>query len=221
MVTRISIIYGNNMKSPLEDTIWGALFGSVAAVERAFDGSSYEYHDAILETEVPWRTGEIMMRFIDGASAGIDFGCGSGVLGVGLRHAGFTGPLDGLDVSARMLEIAVQMDCYRELTKVNLLREANWPHGKNYDFGVSVGLVGDYLPYYFGLPQILSCLKPDAYLGFAVEQRSTSQYRLEQKISELGLKIHEQTSLEVPPDKLEGQTYEFYVVRRYGNHENF
>ncbi len=41
------------MKSPLEDTIWGASYGSVAAVRDAFDRIAPSYHAAIMASAVP------------------------------------------------------------------------------------------------------------------------------------------------------------------------
>jgi predicted TPR repeat methyltransferase len=203
------------MKSPLEDTIWGASFGSLAAVQAAFDRFGPEYHEAILASGVPAGAAKALMPHLDPEAQGIDFGCGSGVLGAALRACGLQKPIDGLDLSPVMLDLARATGCYRDLQRANLLAPQECPALPTaaYDFAVSVGLIGDYVPYYVALPHIVSTLRPGAILGFAVERRSTPSYALEIKVSELGLTQLSETILPVPGGKLEEQFYHFFVLR--------
>lgn len=203
------------MKSPIEDTIWGASYGSSAAVQAAFDRFGPEYHQAILATGVPARAAEILMPHIAPGAQGIDFGCGSGVLGISLKAAGLRQPLDGLDLSPVMLAMARETGCYRDLHRANLLLPQECPALRApYDFAITVGLIGDYVPYYVALSHIVSVLKPVALLGFAVESRSTPSRALEKLAGELGLAVLSETILPVPQAKLEGQVYYFFVARR-------
>src|SRR5271155_1456712 len=94
------------MKSPLEDTIWGATYGSVAAVQAAFDRFGPEYHEAIMASGVPAGAAAALMPHLQPDAQGIDFGCGSGVLGLALRERGLQRPLDGIDISPVMLDLA-------------------------------------------------------------------------------------------------------------------
>ena len=73
------------MKSPLEDTIWGAVYGSVAAVQAAFDRFGPEYHEAILATGAPAGAARAFIPHLGRPAQGIDLGCGSGVLGLALK----------------------------------------------------------------------------------------------------------------------------------------
>jgi trans-aconitate methyltransferase len=202
------------MKSPLEDTIWGASYGSTAAVQAAFDRFGPEYHRAIVATGVPARAAAALRPHLTAEAQGIDLGCGSGVLGLALIAQGLQMPLDGVDLSPGMLELARASGCYRQLHRANLLlpQETAGLPGP-YDFVITMGLIGDYVPYYLGLPYSVSLLKPSGLLAFAVESRSTPWHALEREVAELGLVFLSETELVVPPAELVGQTYYFFVTR--------
>ena len=202
------------MKSPLEDTIWGANYGSVAAVQAAFDRFGPEYHQAILASGAPAGAARALMPHLQADAQGIDFGCGSGVLGIALKEAGLRQPLDGLDLSPVMLDMARETHCYRQLLRANLLLPQECPElAKTYDFAITMGLMGDYVPYYVALPHIVSTLRSGAFLGYAVERRSTPSHALEKLALELGLTFISETTLPVPAGKLEAQVYHFFVAR--------
>ena len=202
------------MKSPLEDTIWGASYGSVAAVLAAFDRFGPEYHNAIIASGAPAGAARALMPFLQPDAQGIDFGCGSGVLGMALKAAGLHQTLDGLDLSPVMLDLARATGCYRHLHRANLLLPGDCPAiAAPYDFAITMGLMGDYVPYYIALPHILSTLRIGAHLGYAVERRSTQSYALEKFALELGLEPLSECILEIPEGKLFGQIYHFFVAR--------
>lgn len=202
------------MKSPLDDTIWGSEYGSVAAVQAAFDRFGPEYHEAILASGVPQAAAEMLMPHLDPAAQGIDFGCGSGASGFALRRLGLRQPLDGLDLSPVMLDLARKTGCYRTLRPVNLLVPRETPELPGpYDFAITVGLIGDYVPYYLALPQIVSVLRRGALLGFTVDIKSTPWHALERLRPELGLTVLSEKMLRVPAGKLMEQTYHFFVAR--------
>ena len=202
------------MKSPLEDTIWGAHYGSLAAIEAAFDRIAPEYHRAILASGAPQGAARALMPHLAPDAQGIDFGCGSGVLGLALRDAGLEKPLDGLDLSPVMLELARQTGCYRDLARANLLTPSECPAmGKPYDFAITMGLMGDYVPYYIALPHMISWLRPGATIGYAVERRSTPSHALEKLALDLSLTPLSETTLPVPEGILTEQVYHFFVAR--------
>ena len=205
------------MKSPLEDTIWGASYGSVAAVQEAFDRIAADYHAAIVASTVPSGAARELMPHLASDARGIDFGCGSGALGLALRDAGLRELLDGVDLSPVMLELASQTGCYRELHRSNLLLPGECPAlARPYDFGITVGLLGDYVPYYLGLPFIVSYVRPGGFIGYAVESRSTPQHALERLARELDLTPISEIELPVPEGMLSEQVYQFYVAQLRG-----
>jgi predicted TPR repeat methyltransferase len=205
------------MKSPLEDTIWGASYGSVAAVQAAFDRFGPEYHHAILASGAPAGAAQALMPHLHHDALGIDFGCGSGVLGIALRNAGLRQPLDGIDLSPVMLDLARNTGCYRHLLRGNLLVPDECPAlAQSYDFAITMGLMGDYVPYYIALPHIVSTLRSGGFIGYAVERRSTPSHALEKLALELGLAPLSETILPVPEGKLTGQIYHFFVARLTG-----
>jgi len=202
------------MKSPIEDTIWASSYGSVAAVQAAFDRLGTEYHEAIVASGVPAAAAEALRPHLDVEAQGIDFGCGSGVLGMMLRALGLRRPLDGLDISPVMLELARKTECYRELRRTNLLApEETAPLPGPYDFAITVGVIGDYVPYYLALPQIVSVLSPGGFVGFTVDIKSTPWTALERLGPELGLTILSEKTLIVPEGALMAQTYHFFVAQ--------
>ena len=205
------------MKSPLEDTIWGASYGSVSAVQAAFDRIGPDYHRAILASGAPAGAARALMPHLHPDAPGLDFGCGSGALGIALREAGLRRPLDGIDLSPVMLDLARETGCYRHLHRANLLLPRECPDlAPPYDFAITVGLIGDYVPYYIALPHLVSLLKPGAGLGFTVEPRSTPCHALEKRVEELGLTLLSETVLPVPEGKLEKESYHFFVARLTG-----
>jgi len=201
------------MKSPLEDTIWGASYGSVAEVQAAFDRFGPEYHRAILASGAPAGAARALMPHLHPDAQGLDFGCGSGALGIALKEAGLRRPLDGIDLSPVMLDLARETGCYRHLHRANLLLPRECPDlAPPYDFAITVGLIGDYVPYYVALPHLVSMLRHGAFLGYAVERRSTPCHALEKQALELGLVLVSETILPVPEGILTGQFYHFFVV---------
>ncbi len=203
------------MKSPIEDTIWASEYGSVAMVQAAFDRFGPEYHRAIMATGVPSGAAEALMSHLQPDAQGIDFGCGSGVLGLALRTAGLHQLLDGLDLSPVMLNLARETGCYRQLQRANLLLPKEYPTlSIPYDFAITVGLIGDYVPYYVALPSIVQSLRPGGHLGFAVEQKSTPSHAMGKMAADLGLSFLSETILSVPEAKLAEQTYHFFVAQR-------
>ena len=202
------------MKSPLDDTIWGSSYGSTAAVQAAFDRFGPEYHEAMLTTRAPRGAAEALMPHLSPAAQGVDLGCGSGVLGLALRERGLARPLDGVDISPVMLDLARATGCYRELMRANLLLPPECPALPSpYAFVVTMGLIGDYVPYYVALPYSVSLLQPQGFLAFAVESRSTPWRALEKQVEDLRLEFLSETELPVPEAKLAAQTYYFFVTR--------
>jgi predicted TPR repeat methyltransferase len=70
----------------------------------------------------------------------LDFGCGTGLSGLALRLAGFTN-IDGLDLSAEMLEQAAKKSLYRSLTQVEAGQRLSHTPG-TYAAICAIGVIG-------------------------------------------------------------------------------
>lgn len=76
-----------------------------------------EKYDADVLTEgyaTPHRIAHALTQFCDGDALILDFGCGTGLAGQALQHAGFH-HVDGIDISPEMLAIAKDRHIYREV----------------------------------------------------------------------------------------------------------
>jgi hypothetical protein len=114
-----------------------------------------------------------------------------------------------------MLELAHDSGCYRRLRLANVLLHDDCPPPERlYDFAITMGLIGDYVPYYLALPLIVSFVRPGGFVGYAVETRSTPSYALDKFAAELRLQVHSETRLPVPEGTLAGQDYAFFVTQR-------
>lgn len=82
-----------------------------------------------LAEEIDQRDGEI-----------IDFGCGTGLVGMALRQQGFD-TVDGVDISTGMLERAREKNAYRELIQADLTQALEIETGR-YQAGFCVGSMG-------------------------------------------------------------------------------
>jgi hypothetical protein len=203
------------VKSPLEDTIWGSYYGSYAAIAEAFHRIGPAYHRAIMFSGVPDRAAVCLMPHLEPGWRGIDFGCGSGAMGIALRRAGLRRPLDGLDLAPGMLDLSRMTGCYTKLDAVNLLVPEEYPlPTRTYDFAVTLGLIGDYMPYYAALPLLVEAVLPGAPIGFGVEPKSTPRRPLLRLAEELGLDVLGEEVLSIPAAVLEQETYHFFVARR-------
>ena len=113
-----------------------------------------------------------------------------------------------------MLQLARDTGCYRDLHRANLLSQEESLRPAAYDFLITMGLIGDYIPYYLGLPYATARVRVRGVVGFAVESRSTPWRALEQMAEDLGLQVLSETELPVVEAELVPQTYYFYVARR-------
>lgn len=202
------------MQTPLEDTKWARVYGSTAAVRAAFDRLGRHYHEAILATGVPRQVAEMVQPYLKCEARIMDFGCGSGVLGEMLTEQNQKLHLEGIDFSPVMLGLARETGCYQQLHAANLLLPEEFPVLENtpYDGAISLGLIGDYVPYYLALPRMRKCVRAGGWLAFSVERSCTSAYALEKLFQELGLVMRKERLLQSPRAQLEPIDYQFYCV---------
>jgi len=91
-------------------------------VEKSYDSWAPTYDDTLAEWDyrAPEEAAIILQSAIPKNSRILDVGCGTGLMGVALRKADFSGPIDGIDISAKSLSTAKKCDVYRSLRQVDL-----------------------------------------------------------------------------------------------------
>lgn len=91
----------------------------------------------------------------------LDAGCGTGIVGLLLRNAGFT-HIDGADLSAEMLAIAKKRDVYNSLFKLDMTADYNIAEADTYEAVICVGVFGFGPPHVPHLHYIMGAAKPGA-----------------------------------------------------------
>jgi len=109
---------------------------------RYYDSWAESYEDDFAAAEgyaYPERIAGLLAGLIRNSTGRIaDIGCGTGLIGFHLRKLGVTAPLDGLDISQGMLEIAARKNVYAELLLADLTDPSSLPETR-YDALISAG----------------------------------------------------------------------------------
>ena len=80
--------------------------------------STYDKDLAVWGYQAPLETASLLKSLIPPSSTILDAGCGTGLVGAAIRHAGLTGDIDGIDLSPSSLEKARRREIYRNLHPV-------------------------------------------------------------------------------------------------------
>ncbi|XDZ64840.1 class I SAM-dependent methyltransferase [Alphaproteobacteria bacterium LSUCC0684] len=101
---------------------------------------TYEADFAIAEGYVyPERIARLLASLLpDGDGRIADIGCGTGLIGQHLRDLGVTSPIDGLDISQGMLDVAASKDVYAALHLADLTDPSTLPE-RRYRALISAG----------------------------------------------------------------------------------
>ena len=114
----------------------------------------------------PLRIAEALARHVKDLSIPIlDYGCGTGVSGQAFQKAGFL-TIDGVDISAEMLEVAAQKKIYRRL---EVFAPESGPNVKlgAYQIIAAVGVIGAGAAPLAVLNKIMALLAPKGLLVFS------------------------------------------------------
>ncbi|MBC00190.1 MAG: SAM-dependent methyltransferase [Rhodobacteraceae bacterium] len=88
----------------------------------------------------PDEAAAVLAGELDGAALVLDAGCGTGLVGEALSRQQVSGLLiDGIDLSAGMLDQAAEKNVYRKLSEADLTKPLDMP-ANSYDGVVSVGV---------------------------------------------------------------------------------
>lgn len=143
--------------------------------------ASYENETGAQGYVTPMRCAAALAEFTEDFDAPVlDYGCGTGLSGLALRHAGFT-TLDGCDLSPEMLERARSKGIYRNLNKVEA--GAKPLHDKG-DYAViaAIGVIGAGAAPISLFHDLMHTLAPGGKLVF-----SFNDHALEDPANEAGL----------------------------------
>jgi len=129
-----------------------------------------ESYDQVLVDAHDWRMPEIMAGLVawllPRESAILDAACGTGLIGVHLARYGFN-TVDGLDLSAGMLDVARRKGVYRDLVCAALGEPLAYPSG-TYD---AVTVAGAFTPGHApasALPEVIRIIRPGGYAVFSL-----------------------------------------------------
>lgn len=114
----------------------------------------------------PLRIAEALARHVKDLSIPIlDYGCGTGVSGQAFQEAGFL-TIDGVDISAEMLEVAAQKKIYRRL---EVFAPESGPNVKlgAYSIIAAVGVIGAGAAPLAVLDKMMALLAPKGLLVFS------------------------------------------------------
>lgn len=113
------------------------------AVRRYYDDWADDYDTTLRRWDyrAPADAASSLGTIVPASATILDAGCGTGLVGRALREAGFTGPIDGLDLSPTSLDRARARGIYRDLAPADF-QTLPLPVGDDaYDATVCVGVL--------------------------------------------------------------------------------
>jgi predicted TPR repeat methyltransferase len=129
-----------------------------------------ESYDAVLVEQHDWRMPEIMAGIVawllPREARILDAACGTGLIGVHLKQYGFT-HLEGLDISAGMLEVARRKDAYGSLVCAPLGEPLPYPDARFDAFTVAGAFTPGHAPAH-SLDELVRITRPGGYGVFSL-----------------------------------------------------
>jgi SAM-dependent methyltransferase len=139
----------------------------------------------------------VAAAFLAGGGTGpvLDVGAGTGLVGAALRALGFTGQIDGVDLSPQMLDQAREKQVYRDLIEADITRPLPLPGG--YTGVVSSGTFthGHVGPEAFG--PMLAVAAPGALFALSVNLRVWAAAGFEPALAALAGQLRDMQRIEV------------------------
>jgi predicted TPR repeat methyltransferase len=120
---------------------------SSAEVKKTYDDWAASYDETLKgwDYRSPAQAAAYLRSEIPSNAVILDAGCGTGLTGAALREAGFTGPIDGVDLSPDSLKEAAKLDVYRSLDTANLQTLPLSVADDSYDALICIGVL-TYIP---------------------------------------------------------------------------
>ncbi|MEP1767488.1 MAG: class I SAM-dependent methyltransferase [Sulfitobacter sp.] len=138
-----------------------------------YDNWSASYETDVTESgyATPKRCAEALAQFApDKSQPVLDFGCGTGLVGLALEHAGFS-IIDGVDTSPNMLVQAGTKNLYRSLTKIH----PDEPKIGHYNLISAVGLIGSDAAPMSTLYTLMEALPKEGKLVFSLNDHALAE----------------------------------------------
>lgn len=144
--------------------------GSVESSEiRTYYDDFAETYDAQLSDwsyRAPEEVAHLLKQHCALDGAVFDAGCGTGLTGRALRAAGFSGAVDGADLSPRSVERAARRGIYRDVAVMNFQKLPLPVEENSYDAAICVGVL-TYVPNAEGfLRDLARLVRPDGTIVF-------------------------------------------------------
>ncbi|MCA3441753.1 MAG: class I SAM-dependent methyltransferase [Rhodobacter sp.] len=140
---------------------------------------------------------DVAAAFLAGGGTGpvLDVGAGTGLVGAALRRLGWTGQIDGVDLSPQMLDQAREKQVYRDLIEADITRPLPLPGG--YTGVVSSGTFthGHVGPEAFG--PMLAVAAPGALFALSVNLRVWAAAGFEPALAALAGQLRDMQRIEV------------------------
>lgn len=171
-----------------------------AYVEALFDSAAADYDEHLLK-KLAYRGPRLIERALGERAKELDVldvGCGTGLLGVKLR--GVARRLDGVDRSARMLELARAKEVYDELAAGDMLETLAARPG-----GYDLITAGDVLVYFGDLAPVFAgvarALRERGTFAFSVESIDEPSYALRSSSRDYVLATAQTNGFEIAVDE--------------------
>ncbi|MCA3437488.1 MAG: class I SAM-dependent methyltransferase [Rhodobacter sp.] len=139
----------------------------------------------------------VAAAFVAGGGTGpvLDVGAGTGLVGAALRGLGWTGQIDGADLSPQMLDQAREKQVYRDLIEADITRPLPLPGGYNGVVSSGTFTHGHVGPDAFG--PMLAVAAPGALFALSVNLRVWAAAGFEPALAALAGQLRDMQRIEV------------------------
>lgn len=136
---------------------------------RAYYDQWAESYDETLQSwdyQAPKQAASMLKPLISSEATIFDAGCGTGLSGLALRDAGYTGRIDGSDLSPESVELARKREIYNSVQVIDLDKRPLPLDNDLYDATISIGVL-TYIKDLAGLlTELCRVTRPGGYLLF-------------------------------------------------------
>ncbi len=155
------------------------------ATRALYDGWAASYEAEIAENGyvTPGRSAAALAQCVEDKTIPLlDFGCGTGLSGLALGMAGFT-TIDGVDVSADMMEVAKAKNVYRSLQQIEAGQLPNHKPG-DYAAIAAIGVIGAGAAPISVFDQLMTALGKGGKLVFSLNDHALEESQNTARINE-------------------------------------